>query len=1105
MAKRAVRLIGILLFSLMLLIAGTAAVLWYQGKDWLTSLARSELAKSGVTLNSLAWRLEPHGVTIENLNLDIEDSRLQLAGLRITFDKPLTALAMDAARGYWQNNLSLPLPQSIGLEQSYVFLGSRSLMAAGTHQADDRAALALDLDQLPHIALGPIDIDTQQGKLLRLDYLSLSEDRRLFSRIANPDGDKILDLNATLGEETWQTALVLSLPAGHNLLKRLADTALPITPDNPLFGFLQQLRLLESKLGPVIQGDLTLQSSLTLKTAALASELHLKDASLSLGALDSLSINLSDTELKANVDVDGASMRLSPLALTSQLSKAQRRALLNYLQVNFALAPESVTTLQRINAALFAQSEHDSGAIDLELGLPRGLAMASGQPISTEMTLQAHSGPWQLGLSASPVIETQREKAPQAAPQQGAQQHWLQRISSPVDLSLSHSGELDVSQLLSALGVNPGAAEPNLNTPQVSLSQARLVLSAELGIKEAEGDKGMMAKTATASQFVSGKQAETSHSIQVALNTLELNLAGASVQQQVANTDTQLIIGSSKIRLANADAASFILGFAADANGSDANSAGDLARQLKIAANKAGLDVSIEDISLNQKAIIGSSGISSSGMAPSGIASSGISASATGSIAKPDAVKSEPAENKQTSDYKLNKLDIASLSFSTKVQKPFTFALPRSVEADGKAHTAGGEVADKPAAPVQTPLLTSLLAARPELDSTLTLSRIKALSQAPRSAGSKRLKTNRFNVDWLQLKQQLTGKPGLLQSQEQWQLGQYQPIRLVSEHRLGIKADSIQTINANWQGDNSLANWREALAGSLSLSSDIPLSGDTRVTAGIALDLIKQTTDIQLNTHFSELEGSVGAYPFHGGNVSASCALHQDKRQDNDFRLGCDKLSWSLAHFQPGIILSDVSGQGTLALQSADDGTLSEFDIDLTSRGKLLEGEFLLPLFKLNLKQPSHAYLVLTGLSLEELLALQPVEGIKADGLFDGVLPVDMRGGKVSVSGGRLAARAPGGLIEVSNNPAVDELVASQPHLALVFDALKHLEYSSLAGSFDMSDNGDALINVEVKGKSEGIERPIHLNYSHEENLLQLIRSLTIGDKLQSHIEQSVN
>ncbi|AZQ10258.1 hypothetical protein STH12_01122 [Shewanella khirikhana] len=1098
----------------MLLIAGTATVLWYQGKDWLTSFARSELAKSGVTLNSLAWRLEPHGITIENLNLDIEDSRLQLSGLRVTFDKPLTALAMDAARGYWQNNLSLPLPQSIGLEQSYVFLGSRSLMAAGTHQADDRAALALDLDQLPHIALGPIDIDTQQGKLLRLDYLSLSEDRRLFSRIANPDGDKILDLNATLGEETWQTALVLSLPAGHNLLKRLADTALPITPDNPLFGFLQQLRLLESNLGPVIQGDLTLQNSLTLKTAALASELHLKDASLSLGALDSLSIDLSDIELKANVDVDGASMRLSPLALTSQLSQAQRRALLDYLQVNFALAPESIATLQRIDVALFAPSAHDSGALDLELGLPRGLAMASGQPISTEMTLQAHSGPWQLGLSASPVIETRRERVPETAPLQGAQQHWLQRISSPVDLSLSHSGELDVSHLLSALGVNLGAAaEPSLNTPQVSLSQpqislsqARLVLSAELGSKEAESDKGVMAKTATASQFVSGKQAETSHSIQVALNTLELNLAGASVQQQAANTDTQLMIGSSKLRLANADAASFNLGFAADTNGSDANgsdangsdasSAADLAHKLEIAANKAGLDVSIEDISLSQKAIIGSSGI----------ASSGISTPATASIAKPDAVKSEPAENKQASDYKLNKLDIASLSFSTKVQKPFTFALPRSVEADGKAHTAaGGKVADKPAAPVQTPLLTSLLAARPELDSTLTLSRIKAQSQAPRSAGSKRLKTNRFNVDWLQLKQQLTGTPGLLQSQEQWQLGQYQPIRLVSEHRLGIKADSIQTVKANWQGDNSLANWREALAGSLSLSSDVPLSGDTRVTAGIALDLIKQTTDIQLNTHFSELEGSVGAYPFRGGNVSASCALHQDKRQDNDFRLGCDKLSWSLAHFQPGIILSDVSGQGTLALQSADDGTLSEFDIDLTSRGKLLEGEFLLPLFKLNLKQPSHAYLVLTGLSLEELLALQPVEGIKADGLFDGVLPVDMRGGKVSVSGGRLAARAPGGLIEVSNNPAVDELVASQPHLALVFDALKHLEYSSLAGSFDMSDNGDALINVEVKGKSEGIERPIHLNYSHEENLLQLIRSLTIGDKLQSHIEQSVN
>ena len=55
-----------------------------------------------------------------------------------------------------------------------------------------------------------------------------------------------------------------------------------------------------------------------------------------------------------------------------------------------------------------------------------------------------------------------------------------------------------------------------------------------------------------------------------------------------------------------------------------------------------------------------------------------------------------------------------------------------------------------------------------------------------------------------------------------------------------------------------------------------------------------------------------------------------------------------------------------------------------------------------------------------------------------------------------------------------------------------------------MQNNGDAQFNIAVKGKSRDIERPIHLNYAHEENLIQLYRSTQIGNQLQSNIEKSV-
>lgn len=1057
MAKRAVRLLGILLLCLLLLISGCAAVLWYQGKDWLTSLARTELAKSGITLNSLAWRLEPQGITLENINLDIEDSRLQLSGLRITFDKPLTELTRKLIADYVNGELSLPLPQSIALEHSYVFLGSRSLMAAGSHQADNRAAMALDLNNLPHIALGSVEIDTQQGKLLRLEYLSLSEDRKLFSRIANPDGHHIVNFNANLGQDSWQTELGLSLPAAHGLVKQLAGTALPIPPDNPLFGFLHQVRLLESRFAPVITGELTIQSSLTLKTAALSSELSLKQAGLTLDALTQIHLSLSDVNIKADQNAGKTRVHISPVRLETNLSQPQRRTLLE----NLARESANSTSDSLVNADKSASTDPAQAGISwlsrldsvlleahplsLIFAMPQGMTLASDEPVSTQFMADARAGAWQLALSAQPELSGDLD-----AP--------FSHIQSPMELKLAYNNDLDLSTLLTALGITPDTGKHtsiSLGQPQVALGV--LISSIASPLPDATSKKASAALTNIPTDSggatpMGVNSLADSNGIFIQVNDLKADMDLAAITSENDDQISQLQLGKSVLSLNKSNNSHLIARYY------PATPSGLGAFTMALKTNNAqppnaAFELRLQDVSINQKAAT--------------------------------QVSSNPPQNK---------LDITEILLSSELRKPLELSVPLGEPISQKNHDN-----------TETPLFGQLLAAKPEISSSLRLSDIRAQRQTSRNAGGKRLKSTRFHIDSVELNQQLNARAGKVQSQEQWQIGQYQPIRLSSQHQLILTADNLQTISANWQGQNSLGNWRQALAGSLNLSSDIPLAGDTHLNAEIELDLIKQTTNIQLETGFTELEGSVGSYPFHGGNLNANCALFQDKRRDNDFRLGCDMLSWSLANFQPGIIISDLSGQGTLALQSGEDGTLSEFDIDLTSKGKLLEGEFLLPQFKLNLKQPSHAYLILTGLSLKELLSLQPVEGIKADGIFDGVLPMDMRNGKVSVSGGRLAARAPGGLIEVANNPAVDELVASQPHLALVFDALKHLEYSSLAGSFDMFDSGDATINVEVKGKSRGIERPIHLNYSHEENLLQLIRSLTISEKLQSHIEQSVN
>ncbi|WP_214507930.1 YdbH domain-containing protein [Shewanella jiangmenensis] len=1080
MAKRALRLFGIVTCILLLVIASGAAFLWFQGKDYVLSLARTELAKSGVTLNSLAWKLEPQGITLENLNLDIEDSRLQLQGLRVTFDQRLSTLALDAAKGYFSGELSVPMPQSIALDQSYVFLGSRSLQAASSQQASDRAALALNMDKLPLIALGPVMIDTAAGKLLKLDYLSLTSARELHGRIATPSDDKVLELDATLGKSRWQSSLELSLPGAHKLLQHLANSKLPIDDANPLALFLKTQRELDSWLAPVPDGDIRVQSSLELTTGAFDANFSSHGLSLSLTALEplklskALKLDVADTRLNAHV-VDGVTtLNLGSLTLSTRLDGAERRALASlassaYVPEGAAAATNDVMLwLESLeNALLGANLSKNKPAdtpLSLEFALPQGAKFSrdSNQGFTLDadaVVMNAALGDWQWQVAGTGKLLQGESPGSGLHGSELAGLEW----QSPVKMSLRHLGELDLNHLVASLPV-PAAAllGKNAGSTAITLAKPELSLDGKFSLHKDDAETRLTVEGTEAWLRFASASASAASLQQLQLGQTELKLGGAL---SLNRTDANKSSATNSITKSTSEQSE-----AAEATPAESLKAESLA--VESVAKKALTELALADLKL------------------------GIN------------IKDIRLSHKSSSPERQLNLELGSANWQLRQtapqhQTPLILSFPdTAAEANPSAQS----------------LIAKLMHQHPALSATLEIERVKASMQAPRSDTNKRRKTTTLQLDSLVLNHILSLTPGTLNSNgalssndtvnssEQWRIGRYQPLILTSQHKLSLNERGAPlSLTASWQGDNSLGDWREAVANIAGYAPDVRLAGDTHLSANISLNFPASTTDIGVNARFEELSGTLGDYPFNGAGLNASCSLHQDKRQSVNFFLGCKDVNWKLDRFAPGIVLEHIQGQGSLELESADDGTLSEFDISLTSQGELLKGKFFLPYFKLNQNQPSHAYLVLTGLSLEELLELQPVEGIQASGIFDGVLPVDVKQRKVSVSGGRLAARAPGGLIQVANNPAIDELVSSQPHLALVFDALKHLEYSSLAGDFNMLETGDATVDIEVKGKSEGIERPIHLNYSHQENLWQLIRSLTVADKLQNQIEQNIN
>jgi len=173
----------------------------------------------------------------------------------------------------------------------------------------------------------------------------------------------------------------------------------------------------------------------------------------------------------------------------------------------------------------------------------------------------------------------------------------------------------------------------------------------------------------------------------------------------------------------------------------------------------------------------------------------------------------------------------------------------------------------------------------------------------------------------------------------------------------------------------------------------------------------------------------------------------------------------------------------------------------ISSSGELLGGTLDFGAIDVSNLDEIEATLALKNISLAALVELQQQPGISVTGRLNGQLPIRIVNKKVSISGGRLANDASGGVIQIKDNQAVNQLRLSQPQLVFVWDALENLHYSELSSDIDYKADGSAIIKVAIRGRNPAFERPIEFNYSHQENILQLLRSLRIGDEISQQIE----
>ncbi|GAB1039212.1 MAG: hypothetical protein SLagBPW_19150 [Shewanella algae] len=1167
----------------------------YERPQWLLPHINQYLAAQDIRIDEL--RLAPEGwdrLSFDYLKLDYQGSELEFHQLRLQLKSPVSA------KRIWQllaGEASTPPPgstdwlmaqlQKVSYQDAGFSLTPELLLPGGD---DGGQSLALDLNSVPEIALGPTRIslqpeagvsDTPNTSLtlnkagntpsftLMLQKLQLSPSGQLVTELATrlqgvqqethsgtqtrqetPLLALTADLKAKLanGAPAWRLTSQLHLKALQQALASVEQDPAAA----PLISAFKLDEIVNAELMPSLGGDLFSQLTLDLTQGNIDSRHCWSTPTIAMPGLEQVALKITPLPLEAKAhnsltdsplcpssnvaasfnanpkasanakaevkDSDGAGLRfrfsgstseqifeLAPLRLTLSTTPAQRQALLALLaatpaQTSATKAAELESQLAQLQQVL-AQEPAEKKQVKpliaaIELALDQGLDAEFKPTKVTDTKNNAATGnetsmrvslPSLTVRPLLPALMTEKQQASFGTPinQPSAAKLSPAALSSGERPSLLLTLENLQLQLPKATGAQqdtsvslPQSAKPQgLNSPGSGLSSS--------------GSSGSSSPNSSNSKPLSAEQ-RLELALQQAIQGLQLSLNQLPLEQ--ASTDWRLEASlpsgfrwqSAAAELQLNEGASMALSGKLALEPTSEGQQLDFSLAANPGFSTGAIQAGIEDKSIQL------SGFKLSLLAP-----------LSGSFNQGKLKLSLPAVSSQLGELQAKSGPLALSIAQTSLLSP------------GLSRTLDASLNQKRHLPLLSQLLDERFASRLNLAfDGLNLSQTRHTKLGPRTETLLNLGYGSFSqtIDW---------QDNRLISEENWQLDN---IPLHSRHDFmpiwpkRAKDPLGYRLNSRWTLDTDLADIKALAAKNLPLPPELVLRGETHMIADLKLEGLGRALQLQLdfNPLLSDLSGSISQLPFEGANLSALCrlTLAKEAKAPAEAELNCQQLKASVQAFNPGVLLTNLGLEGQLSLTPELDNNQStqakllpgfrDADIQVRGQGELLKGQMLLPSFRLRLNAPSNAYLVLQGLSLEELLAIQPQEGIYADGIFDGVLPVFITDGQVSVKGGRLAARAPGGLIKVGNNPAVAQMRAGQPYLDFAFSTLEHLQYSTLASTYDMAPDGEAWLKVEVKGKAEGIERPIHLNYSHEENMLQLLRSLTIGDKLQTQIEASM-
>ncbi|WP_037383295.1 YdbH family protein [Serratia sp. DD3] len=189
--------------------------------------------------------------------------------------------------------------------------------------------------------------------------------------------------------------------------------------------------------------------------------------------------------------------------------------------------------------------------------------------------------------------------------------------------------------------------------------------------------------------------------------------------------------------------------------------------------------------------------------------------------------------------------------------------------------------------------------------------------------------------------------------------------------------------------------------------------------------------------------------------------------------------------------------QGNYPYSEANPLTLSNVSLEM------LNGH--ISLSALRMPQHEAAVLKLDKIDLSELFTVLNPKQFAMSGRIDGELPLFLNHPQWLVKQGWIANA--GVLTLRLDKEMADAIGGNNLATGAAIDWLRYVEINHLKAKVDLDNLGELTLKTRIDGVNtqKNAKRAIILNYSHQENVFQLWRSLRFGDNLQEWLEQALS